>query len=228
MTTPATAQNSIALSGTLRELLKETMLREFGLHFQEQVADIVAEVATTPEGAALIGGSAEQLLKALLKPEPTPKPHYPNFVEFVDDFIRVLYLVDAGQRDDLCWCEHWWMHGFAVARLRELHRAWEYLRLDKGVGPNTWWLQHFDPTMAKLMHPAGPFKRCSANGKHAVGADAYQKLPGAKPPEALLTADELESVNNLYTDPAPDSATSGSADDSVFGPAPDDLPFPHP
>jgi hypothetical protein len=59
------------------------------------------------------------------------------------------------------WCASWWAHPEAVDRLTALWRAWEALHAAPGVGLSTWWLNHADPHLDRLMDAqCGPFAGC--------------------------------------------------------------------
>ncbi len=89
---------------------------------------------------------------------------YSTLDEFVEDYLATVLWFDTST--SRIWCPEWWRHAGAVARLEALHRAFEALRLDPGLGMSDWFLQHADPTLAALTNPAGPFKGCGSDRGH--------------------------------------------------------------
>ena len=66
------------------------------------------------------------------------------------------------------WCEQWYEHPEAVARLWALYLAWltrNNLAESEGdfTGPVVWQLEFLDPTMAQLRGPDGPFAGCTSH-----------------------------------------------------------------
>ncbi|GAB2695276.1 DUF4913 domain-containing protein [Nocardia thraciensis] len=97
------------------------------------------------------------------------QPHdtiYKDVVEFVENYLSLVYRRQVTDLTDTVWCPEWWKHAEAVVRLQALWRAWEYLRQDETVGMSIWFLDHADKHMAKLLDPRGPFKYCSVRHGH--------------------------------------------------------------
>lgn len=64
------------------------------------------------------------------------------------------------------WCERWWEHMPAVARLHALWLAWQELTTPEVggyTGPSVWARDHLRPTMDELRAPNGPFAACTTN-----------------------------------------------------------------
>ncbi|SOD67450.1 protein of unknown function [Streptomyces zhaozhouensis] len=62
------------------------------------------------------------------------------------------------------WCERWWEHLPAVARLHALWLAWQELTTPEAggyTGPSVWARDHLRPTMDELRSPTGPFAACA-------------------------------------------------------------------
>lgn len=86
---------------------------------------------------------------------------YPDLRTWVEEFYVVAFARPTGA--EYRWCPMWWDHVEAILRLESLWRAWEYLRLDGQTGMAVWLRDHLDHQLPRLMAPAGPFARCSAD-----------------------------------------------------------------
>jgi hypothetical protein len=58
------------------------------------------------------------------------------------------------------WCQYWWDHAEAIARLEALRRAWVALSGVEGTGLITYF-DYVDRTLAVLTSETGPFARCN-------------------------------------------------------------------
>lgn len=112
-----------------------------------------------------------------------PDNYYPTVFAFVEEFLIKVCARPVRDQSSFRWCSQWYRHAEAVSRLTALWRAFEVLRLDPGVGPSTWWINHADPCMAALSDSAGVFARCSAD-THAV----HSALPHTPPPAHLISS----------------------------------------
>jgi hypothetical protein len=123
--------------------------------------------------------------------EAAPKLYCASLPEFLDQVLFPLYRRKVGGgRDDVRWCEQWWKHAEAIARLDALWRAWEHLRLDPATGISVWFRDHADPHMAILLSEHGPFANCQLAHAHRDTEASHQdvpQLPSATPPPGLLT-----------------------------------------
>ncbi|MBO0854776.1 MAG: DUF4913 domain-containing protein [Nocardia sp.] len=108
---------------------------------------------------------------------------YSNVVEFVENYLSLIYQRQVADTTDTVWCKEWWRHSEAVLRLDAVWRAWEYLRQDAKTGMSNWFLEHADPQMSKLLDPAGPFKYCSVRHGHK---DLLTPLPLIRPPKGMF------------------------------------------
>ncbi|WP_328912466.1 MULTISPECIES: DUF4913 domain-containing protein [unclassified Streptomyces] len=63
------------------------------------------------------------------------------------------------------WCEQWYEHPEAVARLHALWLAWQqFTDAEAGLsGPSVWHRDHLDQTLAHLRAPDGPFAACTTS-----------------------------------------------------------------
>ena len=109
---------------------------------------------------------------------------YENVVEFVENYLSVVYRRQVSDLSDTVWCPQWWQHTEAVVRLDAVWRAWEHLRQDPATGMSVWFLDHADQHMAVLLDPRGPFKYCSVRNGHK---DRLDPLPLAAPPQGLFS-----------------------------------------
>ncbi|MEV6137471.1 DUF4913 domain-containing protein [Nocardia sp. NPDC051990] len=108
---------------------------------------------------------------------------YTNVVEFVENYLSVVYRRQVTDISETVWCPEWWKHAEAVARLDALWRAWEHYRLEPSTGLSVWFLDHADPHMTKLFDPRGPFKYCSVRNGHK---DMLSPLPLKSPTQGLF------------------------------------------
>jgi hypothetical protein len=111
-------------------------------------------------------------------------PTYKNVVEFVENYLSVVYRRQVSDLSDTVWCPEWWKHTEAIARLDAMWRAWEHLRQDGATGMSVWFLDHADQHMAVLLDPKGPFKYCSVRHGHK---DMLVPLPLTAPPDGMFS-----------------------------------------
>ena len=108
---------------------------------------------------------------------------YSSVVEFVENYLSLVYRRQVTDLSDTVWCPEWWQHAEAVARLDALWRAWEHYRLAGRTGLSVWFLDHADPHMSKLFDPKGPFKYCSVRNGHK---DMLSPLPLKSPQHGMF------------------------------------------
>ncbi|CAM4067030.1 DUF4913 domain-containing protein [Nocardia sp. NPDC046473] len=108
---------------------------------------------------------------------------YASVVEFVENYLSLVYRRQVTDLSDTVWCPEWWQHAEAIARLDAMWRAWEHFRLDGATGLSVWFLDHADPHMAKLFDPKGPFKYCSVRNGHK---DMLSPLPLKSPQHGMF------------------------------------------
>ena len=94
-----------------------------------------------------------------------PRLRFGTVEDFVGGFLTEVMWFDTTATNRI-WCPQWWRHPTAIVRLEALHRAFEYLRQDPGLGVSTWLRDHADVHMAVLTDPQGPFKGCSVTKGH--------------------------------------------------------------
>lgn len=109
---------------------------------------------------------------------------YPSVIEFVENYLSLVYRRDVVNDPSIAWCPEWWKHAEAVARLEILWRAWEHYRLEPRTGLSVWFLDHADPQMGRLFASDGPFRFCSAKVGHR---DMLAPLPLVSPRKDLFT-----------------------------------------
>jgi len=76
------------------------------------------------------------------------------------------------------WCTRWYDHDEAIARLEALRRAWEEHVITPGAGMSTWYLSHYDPHIAALTSPGGPFWQCSPGHHQLARPIGHELLEG--------------------------------------------------
>lgn len=116
---------------------------------------------------------------------PTPALHFPTLPAFVSH-LATWYRREVFDSRERVWCPDWWRHPEAVVRLEAMWRTLEPARIvEHGDGISAWLRDHADVHMAQLMHPAGPFRGCTARGGHS--SDPLPPLPVNDPPEDWWT-----------------------------------------
>ncbi|MEU1204437.1 DUF4913 domain-containing protein [Nocardia sp. NPDC005825] len=118
------------------------------------------------------------------RPDEPQRMVYQSVVEFVENYLSLVYRRQVTDISDTVWCPEWWKHAEAVARLDAMWRAWEHFRHDGKTGLSVWFLDHADPHMAKLFDPKGPFKYCSVRNGHK---DMLTPLPLKSPQQGLFS-----------------------------------------
>lgn len=151
--------------------------------YQSALADLmslVEEPAETGEAPVQSWDPASTSQPEPEQEEPGPDLHYGTVDEFVREVILPLYQRTVGPRGSRRWAAQWWRNGEAVSRLDSLWRSWEHLRQDGATGISTWWRDHADYHMERLMDPDGPFSRSEDSNRPG------QPLPYEPPPQGLF------------------------------------------
>jgi hypothetical protein len=130
-------------------------------------------------------------------------PTYKNVVEFVENYLSVVYRRQVSDLSDTVWCPEWWNHPEAMARLDAVWRAWEHLRQDGATGMSVWFLDHADKHMAVLLDPKGPFKYCSVRNGHK---DMLIPLPFKSPPREMFSNPSDNTEPTGHAEPTEDSS----------------------
>ena len=117
----------------------------------------------------------------------TPPRRFTTVDAFVDEFLAPTCWVDVSGTARI-WCPEWWRHAGAVVRLEALHRAFESLRLDPGIGISTWLRDHLDYHLAVLTDPQGPFKGCTITKGHDPDPDRI--IPTTPAPAGLFSQED--------------------------------------
>ncbi|MFC9894710.1 DUF4913 domain-containing protein [Nocardia sp. NPDC127579] len=112
----------------------------------------------------------------------TPTVHL-SVVEFVENYLSLIYRRDVSEQARRSWCPEWWKHAEAVVRLDALWRTWEHYRLIPATGLSIWMLDHADPHMRELFDPEGPFLHCSPTRGHR---DQLPPLPLKSPERGMF------------------------------------------
>ncbi|CAM4050505.1 DUF4913 domain-containing protein [Corynebacterium belfantii] len=94
---------------------------------------------------------------------PPLQPQFANVIEFVDQFIAVMY-PSVGSVRTPNWTPRWWEHPQAVLRLTALWHRFEYLRASEpATYMETFLRVHADYHMGKLMETDGVFATVKKN-----------------------------------------------------------------
>lgn len=110
---------------------------------------------------------------------------YPDVGEWVTRWLSPLLRREL--TDSQLWCAHWFRHAEAIDRLEGAWRAWEHLRRpveaggDEWLGTSTWWSDHGDPCLDRLLALNGPFRHCSKGHSEDLAP-----LPCAEVPPGLF------------------------------------------
>lgn len=107
---------------------------------------------------------------------------YSSVVEFVENYLSVVYRRDLSDPDEFAWCPEWFRHAEAAVRLDALWRAWEYLRRSNDPDMSVWFLDHADPHMRALLDPRGPFRYCRTARGHSDEMNPLPLRPAPGPP----------------------------------------------
>lgn len=108
--------------------------------------------------------------------------HFPTVYAFVAEYVVVIYAYEITKQDTrVRWCDLWWEHPEALARLEACWKAFEVLRRDPGTGMSVWFRDHADPCMDRLLADSGPFSRCLPDHQHNI----RPRLTMATPPAWL-------------------------------------------
>lgn len=113
--------------------------------------------------------------------------YYANALDFMDHYMLPSYPRVVG--GDVAWCEHWWKHGEALARIDALWRSFEAHRVhDNASSMAVWWRDFADPTMSALTRPDGVFAKCTGRPGYAEHVDDHDRmLRTTTPPEGMFT-----------------------------------------
>lgn len=119
----------------------------------------------------------------------------------VYDFV-VSYLTPNWVRrieKDTRWCQQWWRHAEAHARLDALWRSFEAHRVSSDASAMAvWWRDFADPTMSSVTRLKGPFEQCDGiNGTHV---DTSAEIWTTSRPPAGMFIDERTVAASEFAD----------------------------
>lgn len=115
------------------------------------------------------------------------KQVYPHLAAWVEDWLSPT--MRRRVTNSMKWCERWWAHPEAAARLTALWAAWEVANAEGGSSMSTWWIYHFDSHWPQLTDPHGPFEACrprQTDDGEATCSTSVGRLPVAECPAELL------------------------------------------
>ncbi|MFB8086881.1 DUF4913 domain-containing protein [Streptomyces sp. NPDC055992] len=108
---------------------------------------------------------------------------YATELTALSNWVNYLFLPIYGREISTTrpWCEQWYEHPEAVARLHALWLAWQQLTDTEAgpTGPSTWHRDHLDQALVHLRAPDGPFAACTTSASrpsHRVLATPAPKL----------------------------------------------------
>lgn len=175
------------LTDALTAAVRKTVTAQLDATAREIADGVVADALT--DGVVLgIRQRALEEARAAVDPEypveePVEPPRelcYRTLDAFVEQHIAQLYRRDVSSRgvdSSRRWCPVWWEHGEVTARFRAMWLAFEQLRQGPGAEMNTWWIQHCDPQMDRVLDPQGPFRYCSVTEGHKNKLPALPVVP---------------------------------------------------
>ncbi|MBF6358265.1 DUF4913 domain-containing protein [Nocardia higoensis] len=233
-TAPETDAAAVIPQMDLGELLETAVARAVTASLAAKakaIADDVVESMLTPEVLAGMRETAVLETTLALDPEPEPEPEpgtagaaavaetdddgdggeqmFASVEEFVEEYVAKLYRRDVHGRDSqLAWCPRWWDHGEVYNRMTALHRAFEALRTGETTESSLFWLVHFDPHMARILDPEGPFKYCSVQHGHNRGGECLRTLPTIAAPAGTSDAEDYTPHSTALFVPAPSVGTT--------------------
>ncbi|MFE7576303.1 DUF4913 domain-containing protein [Streptomyces sp. NPDC057521] len=92
---------------------------------------------------------------------------YATELTALSNWVNYLFLPIYGREISTTrpWCEQWYEHPEAVARLHALWLAWQQLTDTEAgsTGPSTWHRDHLDQALVHLRAPDGPFAACTTS-----------------------------------------------------------------
>lgn len=114
---------------------------------------------------------------------------FANVHDFVVSYLSPNYVrrIDKDNR----WCQEWWRHSEALARLDALWRSFEAHRVSSDANAMAvWWRDFADPTMSALTRQKGPFEQCEGiPGQHHDTEDEIWVT--ARPPAGMFTDERI-------------------------------------
>ncbi|MGW5880216.1 DUF4913 domain-containing protein [Nocardiopsis terrae] len=154
--------------------------------YQDALAAMMAFVDSVPEESPASPPEPVSAPESGGWDEPPQEQKPELFCGSVDEFVREvilpIYQRQVGVRGSRRWSAQWWRNAEAVSRLDSMWRSWEHLRQDGATGMSTWWRDHADYHMERLLSPEGPFGR--SEDANLPG----QPLPYQAPPPGLFTS----------------------------------------
>lgn len=112
-----------------------------------------------------------------------------NVYEFVVSYLNPNY-VRRIERETR-WCQEWWRHSEALARLDALWRSFEAHRVSSDANAMAvWWRDFADPTMGSLTRLKGPFEQCDGiAGEHIATEEEIWVT--VRPPAGMFTDERM-------------------------------------
>lgn len=125
--------------------------------------DEVAEATS----AAIERHVAEYVEK--LSPPAKPDRKYSTVIEFVDEFLVIMYPYTADRAKTVRWTPFWWQHPEALMRITALWNRYEELRhAEPATFMETFLRVHADYHMRYLMAPEGVFDSCKRENQPSI------------------------------------------------------------
>lgn len=164
------------LASTLARTVSE--VRRHGVILDRLDSEIPTPTGTAQSGSTEGGREPASVFIVALGGEA-----YATELTALSDWVNYLFLPIYGREISTTrpWCEQWYEHPEAVARLHALWLAWQQLTDTEAgpTGPSTWHRDHLDQALVHLRAPDGPFAACTTSPSrpsHRVLATPAPKL----------------------------------------------------
>ncbi|MFE7623038.1 DUF4913 domain-containing protein [Streptomyces sp. NPDC057509] len=148
------------LASTLAKTVSE--VRQHGVILDRLGSETPTPADTTQADSAQDGRGPASVFIVALGGEA-----YATELTALSNWVNHLFLPIYGREISTTrpWCEQWYEHPEAVARLHALWLAWQQLTDTEAgpTGPSTWHRDHLDQALAHLRAPDGPFAACTTS-----------------------------------------------------------------
>lgn len=156
------------LEKQVHDMLTSGLVTREAEALEEAVTSQVDNPEVKDAAAEAIARYAREYVANLTPPE-EPAPKYSSVVEFVDEFLVVMYPFTADRAKTVRWTPQWWRHPEAVMRIAALWNRYEELRVkEPATFMETFLRVHADYHMRQLMAPEGVFDSCKREDQPSI------------------------------------------------------------
>lgn len=147
----------------------------------------------------------------------TPGLDPPTLIAWVRDNVAWLLERIIPGSSDPYWCDQWWRHPEALARMDTVRHVWlDGTREPSGAAKFAFW-QCLDHQITALMAPNGPFARCG-DSTHSAGDITTRRLAHTDPDEDFYATFDRAQPTTGDTTPHPAGASHPPAPPSPTAP----------